>query len=97
MGKLMQGGRWVWVVVQDPGGDERFLGQHDEEKDISFLPTFLEKEDAQECLKHLIRVETKQYEVQAIQYNELARHSSKNGFVIFIMNRSGEILEKISP
>ena len=97
MGKLIQGDPWVWVVVQDPGGEEQFLGQHNEEKDIIFLPTFLEKADAQGCLKHLALVEAKRYEVQAIQYNELARHSADNGFMVFILNGSGDILEKIMP
>lgn len=32
MSELIQGNPWVWVVVQDPGGNEQFLGQYDEEK-----------------------------------------------------------------
>ena len=26
--------QWVWVVVQDPGEKEQFLGQHNEQEDI---------------------------------------------------------------
>jgi hypothetical protein len=33
----IQEDQWVWVVVQDPGKDERFLGQHDEKQDISYI------------------------------------------------------------
>jgi hypothetical protein len=97
MSKLIQGNPWVFVVVQDPGGNEQFLGQHDEEKNVSFIPTFLEKEEAQECLKQLTREEGHNYEIQAIQYEELARSSFEHGFVLFILNGAGQVLEKIRP
>lgn len=97
MSKLVRGNPWVWVVVQDPGGNEQFLGQHDKEKDVSFILTFLEKEEALECLKHMTLEEGQKYEIQAIQYEELARNSVENGFMLFILNGSGEILEKIKP
>jgi len=97
MSTLIQGNPWVWVVVQDPGANEQFLGQHDEEKGVSFIPTFLEKEEAQQCLKHLTREQGHTYEIQAIQYEELARSSSEHGFVLFILNGAGKVLEKIRP
>ena len=34
MSKLIGKDQWVWVVVQDPGGDEQFLGQYDHRTDI---------------------------------------------------------------
>ena len=97
MSKIIQGNPWVWVVVQDPGGDEQFLGQHDEETDVSFIHIFLEKEDASQGINHLIRDEKKRYEVQAIQYKHLERDASENGFMLFILNNEGKILEKIMP
>ena len=45
---------WIWVIVQDPSGNEQFLGQHDDEKDVSFIPAFYEKDDARQCLIQLI-------------------------------------------
>jgi hypothetical protein len=97
MSELIQGNPWVWVVVQNPGRNEQFLGQHDKEKDISYIPTFLEKEEALECLKYLTRDETQTYEVQAIQYEQVARDAAEHGFVLFMLNRAGEVLEKIKP
>jgi hypothetical protein len=93
--KLIQDDSWVWVVVQDPGSNEQFLGQHDEEKDVSFIPTFLKKDEAEQCLPYLTRDKAKEYEVQAILFEELAKHSAQNGFVVFILNGAGEVLEKI--
>ena len=63
MSKLILENPWVWVVVLDPGGNEEFLGQHYKEEDISFIPTFLKKEEALECLDHLTRDKEKKYEM----------------------------------
>ena len=97
MSELIKGNQWVWVVVMDPGGNEQFLGQHYKDEDISFIPTFLNKEDAAECLDHMTRDKDKKYEIQAIQYEELAQDATENRFMLFILNGAGEILEKITP
>ena len=88
---------WVWVVVQDPGGDEQFLGQLDGENNIAFIPAFYHKEDAQLCLPQMFRQREKKYEIQAIFFDELSKDASKHGFMIFMLNAEGEILEKIQP
>jgi hypothetical protein len=93
----IDGNPWVWVIVLDPGGNEQFLGQHDEEKDESFIPTFLEKEDAVQGAEHLVREAGQSHEVQAIRYEELAQHAAGNGFMLFILDKTGRILEKIEP
>jgi hypothetical protein len=97
MSELIEGNPWVWVVVIDPGEHEQFLGQHEPDKDVSYIPTFLEKEEAVESLEHLAREQGHKYEVQAIQYDDLARDAAQNGFMLFILNGRGEILEKIRP
>ena len=55
MGKRPKTDQWVWVLVQNPGGNEQIVGQKDEQSGISFIPTFLEKEDAQRCYHFLSR------------------------------------------
>jgi len=45
---------WMWVIVQDPSGNEQFLGQHDDEKDVSFIPAFDEKDIAQRAVGKFI-------------------------------------------
>jgi hypothetical protein len=97
MSKLIQGNPWVWVGVLDPGGNEQFLGQRYKDENISFIPTFLDKEEAIECLQHMTRDKEKKYEIQAIQYEELAHDAAQHKFMLFILNGAGEILEKISP
>jgi len=88
---------WIWVIVQEPGGNEQFLGQHDDKKDVSFIPAFYEKDIAQQCLIQLITEKGKKYEAQAILFEELAKDAAQHGFSIFMLNADGEILDEISP
>ena len=89
--------QWVWVVVQNPGDQEQFLGQHDKQEDISFIPTFNSKEDAQQCFMNMARQKGCKYEVQAILYEELVKEAAAGSFMIFLLNENGEVLEKIRP
>lgn len=95
MSKLVKNDQWVWVVVQDPGGSEQFLGQQDTERNVSFIPTFLEKEEAEKGLELLPREKGRKYEVQAILFEDLSDRAAENGFMLFILNGSGEVLDKI--
>ena len=87
---------WIWVIVQNPGGDEQFLGQYDDNKDVSFIPAFYEKDVAQQCLIQLITEKGEKYEAQAILFDELAKDAAQHGFLIFMLNADGEILQEIS-
>ena len=88
---------WIWIVIQNPGSDEQILGQHDQDQAVSFIPAFLNKEDAQQCLIHMTTRKGDNYEVQAMLFGELAKNAAKNDFMIFMLNAKGEILEKIEP
>jgi len=89
--------QWVWVVVQDPGEKEQFLGQHNVQENISFIPAFHSKEEAQQCLMDMPRQKGRKYEVQAILFEELSIDAAANGFMIFLLNENGEVLERIKP
>ncbi|MCP4689287.1 MAG: hypothetical protein GY859_14635 [Desulfobacterales bacterium] len=97
MSSLIKGNPWVWVVVQNPGGNERLLAQHDPENDISFAPVFLEKETAQDCFLNMAREKGVKYEVQALLFEDLVVQSKEKGLIIFILDPDGKILEKINP
>ena len=87
--------QWVWVIVQDPEGNEQFLGQRDETKNISFIPTFLEKEAALRCMNHLALERGHKYEAQAILYEELTPKAAEAGFKLFVLDASGKVLDQI--
>jgi hypothetical protein len=97
MQKMNDEDQWVWVVVQDPGGNEQFLGQHDEQDDISFIPAFADKEAAQQGLLSLIREPGHKYEAQAVLREELIKDAAAAGFVVFLLTENGKIIEKIKP
>lgn len=88
---------WVWVFVQDPEKNQEILGQRDEENDISFVPMFLSKEDALQCLNFLKRQPGRKCEAQAILYEELVRYTAENQFVIFLTDGGGLVKERIAP
>ena len=94
---MIQHDQWVWVVVQNPGGNEQFLGQRDETEGISFIPVWLEKDAALDGLKLLARDQGLTYEVQAIQYETLAPKAAEAGFRLFVLDASGKVLEQIAP
>jgi len=94
---MIQNDQWVWVVVQDPGGNEQFLGQRDETEGISFIPVWLEKDAALDGLKLLARNQGVKYEVQAIQTETLAPKAAEAGFRLFVLDASGKVLEQIAP
>ena len=89
--------QWLWVVVQDPGANERLLGQLDEESEITFIPTFLDKEAAQECFLKMVRQKGHKYEIQAIIYEDLLDLGIENDFSIFILDNEGKLLKNVTP
>ncbi len=97
MKKELKPDTWIWVVVQNPGPKEQFLGQHYEDQNVSFIPAFFEKEDAQQCLIQMTTNKGDKYEVQAVFFKELAEDAARHDFMIFMLNADGEILEKVNP
>ncbi len=88
---------WVWVIIQDPEKNEQILGQHDQALDVSFIPFFEDKEEAQSALSGLARDPGLEHEVQAMRYRDLAGHAARNGFQLFFLNAEGRVLEKLVP
>ena len=97
MNQLTENNPWIWVMVQGEAGNEHYVGQHDAESEISFVPGFFSKEDALKSY-HLIQKDSGvKYEVQAIRFKELSKDCKENGFMIFILDGEGKIVEKITP
>lgn len=89
--------QWVWVYVFGPEGKDQILGQQDEKNDIAFIPTFQDKDTALICYNSLAKDKDQKYEAQAVIFEDLQKYAGENGFLIFILNGSGEILEKLTP
>lgn len=89
--------QWVYVVIQDPNSNPQYLGQHEEDTGISYIPIFLEKEDALMCMNLMARDKQKLSETQAVIYEELVGHAATAGFRLYLLNKTGEVIEKITP
>jgi hypothetical protein len=88
---------WVYVLVQNPGGDEQIVGQQDTKDDIAFIPMFLDKDSAIQGVVHMVKERDKRFEVQAIIYEDLASYAAKGGFILFVIDEKGQIIEKLTP
>jgi len=88
---------WIYTVIKDPGTREQFLGQYESEADISYIPIFLKKEHATQCLLQLNVEKGTRCEVQAVIYSDIARTAGENGFLLYLLDESGNVLDKITP
>lgn len=88
---------WLYVTIQKNGPNEQIVGQTDTEHDISFIPAFLSKEVALQAMFHLRLEKKKKYEVQAIICEDLARHAVENGFLVWVLDEEGNVLERLPP
>ena len=86
---------WLYVAIQKSGPSEQIVGQTDTEHDISYIPAFLDKETAQHALFQLQLEKKKKIEVQAIIYEDLAKHAVEGGFLIFILDDDGNVVERL--
>ena len=96
MSKHIKKHQWVYVVIQDPNSNPQYLGQQEADTGISFIPVFLEKEDALMCMNLMARDNQKLSEAQAVIYEELVDHAVSAGFRLYLLNKAGEVIEKIT-
>jgi hypothetical protein len=88
---------WVYVLVQNPGGDEQIVGQRDADSDIAFIPMFKDKDSALAGIVHMIKEPDKRFEVQAIIYEDLTDYAARGGFLLFLLDANGKVIDKLVP
>ena len=85
---------WVYVVVCEPEREATFLGLHDNEKKVDFIPAFESKEAANDCFLSLPREKGKKYEIQAVHIEELFKDAEENGFVVAMLDSNGKVINE---
>lgn len=88
---------WVYVVVQNPGAEEKIVGQQDAERDITFIPVFKERDTALQGASRMAREPGRTFEVQAIIFEDLVRYAVEGGFLLFLLDGRGQIIAKLTP
>lgn len=91
----VQATTWLYVAIQKIGNAEQIVGQTDTEHDVSYIPAFLNKETAQQAMFHLHLEKKGKYELQAIIYEDLAQHAIEDGFLIFVLDEEGNVVERL--
>ena len=56
---------------------------------------FKEKEDALMCMPLMTRDKNIKYEAQAVIYSDLKEQTVGSGFVLYLMDNEGRVLEKL--
>lgn len=85
---------WVYVVVCEPEKESTFLGLHDKEKQVDFIPAFESKEAASDCFLSLPKEKGKKYEIQAVHIEELFENAEKNGFIVAMLDSDGNVISE---
>ena len=88
---------WVYVLVQNPEGEEQVVGQTDPQNDISFIPMFRDKDAAMQGVAHMAKEKGKKIEIQAIIYEDLKKYAAGGGFIIFELDDEGAVVDKHVP
>jgi len=88
---------WVYTVITNPGSGEQVLGQLDVDADISYIPIFKDKEQAAQGLIQLEVEKGTRCEVQALLYEDVERAAGENGFLIYLLDASGNVLDTLAP
>jgi len=87
---------WIWVIIENPENNEKILGQREEAGDITFIPVYQSKEQAMRCMGLLARQPGSIYETQAILYEDVKTYAVKNGFMIYVLDGVGTVIQKIA-
>ncbi|MBW1710327.1 MAG: hypothetical protein JRG97_06825 [Deltaproteobacteria bacterium] len=88
---------WLWIVIETEGNQDRLFGQHDQEKDIFFIPSFYSQEVGETCLNFLLKVPGRRYEVQAMRAAEIVKTIQTHDYQLLILDENGKVLEDLSP
>jgi len=88
---------WIYTVITNPGPGEKVLGQYDADAEISYIPFFKEKDHATQGLLQLEVERGTRCEVQALLYSDISQTAADNGFLLYLLDESGNVLDKIAP
>jgi hypothetical protein len=88
---------WVWVIVQHPEKKAQYVGQFDQQNGVSYIPAFLKKDDALQCMTRIVTDKSIPCEVQAVCFGDLAHDAAQNGFTVLILDEDGRMVSKPNP
>ncbi|MBW2059930.1 MAG: hypothetical protein JRI95_00040 [Deltaproteobacteria bacterium] len=88
---------WLWIVIEKDGELERLFGQHEQEKDVFFVPAFNSQEDGQACLQYLQKMPERKYEIHAMRSAEVINTIEPYNYQLFILDSHGQVLESLAP
>ncbi|MBF0101826.1 MAG: hypothetical protein HQK77_13055 [Desulfobacterales bacterium] len=86
---------WVYVLVQNPGNREQYVGIWDDQQQSNYIPCFLEKDHAENAITVLPLDKQQIYEAQAVRVDMLSQDTSSQGFIMALLDAHGHLLNII--
>ena len=93
--KKIDASTWLFVLVQDPEGAAQIVGQEDIERNLAFVPAFLDRDDAQQGALSLPRPKGIKIEIQAIIFEDLSGYATRKQLAILVLDGQGKVLQQL--
>ena len=88
---------WIYIIVLNPGKNEKILGQNDHANSIFFIPIFQTKTSAEKNITLLSIKKKDTYEIQAMIYEDILKYAHSNDYMIFVISENGKIEDRLMP
>ncbi len=87
---------WLHVIVCSRDEQEYYMGLHDSNSDVDFVPVFQSREDADICLQSFSRKPGIGYQVMAVLTAEIIKNCSDRNYLVALVDQRGTILRQFS-
>lgn len=94
MEKVPNQSDWIHTIICSRDEMQYYMGMHDSESNVDFIPVFKQREDAETCLQSLDQKPGIDYQVMAVLHTELAKNCSDKNYSVALVDHSGKIIRQ---
>lgn len=87
---------WLHVIICSKDEQQYYMGMHDKDSDIDFVPVFASREDADQCLLSLGQKNGIRYQVEAVFTTEILKNCSDRSYLVALVDKDGKIIKQFS-
>jgi len=85
---------WLHVIVCSRDEQEYYMGLHDNNSGVDFVPVFESREDADSCLQSFGKNPGIGYHVTAVLTAEIVKQCSDRNYLIALVDQNGAIIRQ---
>lgn len=87
---------WLHVIVCRKDEQEFYMGMHDKNDNVDFVPVFESRDDAESCLESFGKQPGIRYQVMAILSSELIENCTDRNYLIALVDKHGAIIRQFA-